>query len=50
MTQLKTARTVIMLTADARKSLEKLSATTGAPLSELIRRSVDTYLAKQGKQ
>ncbi len=36
------------LEPEQKDKLEKLSAKTGAPLSELIRRAVDLYLKKEG--
>ena len=34
----------IYVTKEQKKALEKLSAKTGAPIAELIRRAVDAYL------
>jgi len=42
-------RTVIYLDPDDRKALEKLSAKTGAPIGELVRRAVSEWLRKHGK-
>jgi predicted DNA-binding protein len=33
-----------------KKKLEKLSAKTGAPVAELIRRAIDHYLAMRKKE
>jgi len=40
-------RTVFMLGPDEREGLEKVSADTGAPVSELLRRSVVLWLNQQ---
>jgi hypothetical protein len=37
-------RTVFLMRAAEREALEKLSAASGAPISELLRRSVTSYL------
>ena len=43
-------RTNMYLSADQKKSLEKLSERTGAPVAELVRRAVDSYLAMRKKE
>jgi hypothetical protein len=40
----------IYLTNAQKKALEQLSANTGAPVAELVRRSVDIYLTKRKKE
>jgi predicted DNA-binding protein len=40
----------IYLNDAQRKSLERLSAQTGAPVAELVRRAVDNYLALRKKE
>ncbi|HLV86644.1 MAG TPA: ribbon-helix-helix domain-containing protein [Candidatus Sulfotelmatobacter sp.] len=40
-------RTVFLLDQDKRVALEKLSADTGAPVAELLRRSVSNYLSSR---
>jgi len=40
-------RTNIWLTIPQWKALKKLSATTGAPTSELVRRAIDAFLKKK---
>jgi predicted DNA-binding protein len=40
----------IYLNEQQKKSLEKLSARTGAPIAELVRRAVDSYLAMRKKE
>lgn len=42
-------RTVFLLGPTEREALEQLSADTGAPVSELLRRSVVSYLNKEGE-
>lgn len=37
-------RTVFMLGAAEREALDKISAETGAPVAELLRRAADRYL------
>jgi len=39
-------RTNIYLSARQKADLEKLSKKTGAPVAELIRRAIDTYLSR----
>jgi predicted DNA-binding protein len=43
-------RTNIYLTEKEKASLEKLSAKTGAPIAELIRRAIDAYLASRKRE
>ena len=43
-------RTNVYLSAEQKKSLEKLSERTGAPVAELVRRAVDNYLATRKKE
>ena len=40
-------RVVVYLDDAQRKTLEKLSTRTGAPMSELLRRAVDEYVKGQ---
>ena len=40
----------IYLTDKQKASMEKLSAKTGAPVAELVRRAVDCYLAMRKKE
>ena len=40
----------IYLTAKQKDVLEKLSDRTGAPVAELVRRAVDTYLLSRKKE
>jgi hypothetical protein len=40
----------IYLTDKQKVSMEKLSAKTGAPVAELVRRSVDAYLKARKKE
>jgi hypothetical protein len=42
-------RTVFLLDPADRDALEKLSAKTGAPVAELIRRAVAEWLERYGK-
>jgi hypothetical protein len=42
-------RTIVNLNPAEREGLEKLSAKTGAPIGELIRRAVSLYLKQQPK-
>lgn len=42
-------RTVVYLDPVEREALEKLSAKTGAPVGELVRRAVAEWLKKTGK-
>lgn len=37
----------VYLNNEQKKALEKLSAKTGAPVAELIRRAIDAYLTKR---
>ena len=37
----------VFLTPEQKQALEKLSAKSGAPVAELIRRAIDTYLARK---
>ena len=41
-------RTTIFLPEEQQEKLAKLSAKTGAPVSELIRRAIDRYLKTKG--
>jgi predicted DNA-binding protein len=41
-------RTTIFLPQEQQERLAKLSAKTGAPISELIRRAIDRYLKAKG--
>jgi predicted DNA-binding protein len=43
-------RTNVYLSAEQKKALEKLSERTGAPVAELVRRAVDSYLAMRKKE
>ncbi len=43
-------RVNIYLNDKQKKSLERLSAHTGAPVTELVRRAVDNYLAMRKKE
>jgi len=43
-------RTNIYLTEKQKASLEKLSDKTGAPVAELVRRAVDSYLTMRRKE
>ena len=43
-------RTVFLLDPAERKALEQLSDDTGAPVSELLRRSVSSYLQNRDAQ
>ncbi|HKV28308.1 MAG TPA: ribbon-helix-helix domain-containing protein [Candidatus Acidoferrales bacterium] len=47
---MKKIRTVFYIDEADRKALERLSAKTGAPLAELLRRAVTLYLKHQEKQ
>ena len=40
----------IYLTKAQKKALEQLSANTGAPVAELVRRAVDTYVRMRKKE
>jgi len=40
----------IYLNDQQKKSLERLSAYTGAPVAELVRRAVDNYLTMRKKE
>ena len=40
----------IYLTNAQKKAIEQLSANTGAPVAELVRRSIDSYLTKRKKE
>jgi hypothetical protein len=40
----------IYLTKAQKKALEQLSANTGAPVAELVRRAVDNYLTRRKKE
>jgi hypothetical protein len=42
-------RTVFLLDPADRDALERISAKTGAPVAELIRRAIADWLKKQGK-
>jgi predicted DNA-binding protein len=43
-------RTQIYLERTQKKTLDKLSAKTGAPVAELIRRAIDLYLRERRKE
>jgi hypothetical protein len=43
-------RTVVYLDLAEREALERLSAKTGAPIAELVRRAVAQYLKKTKKE
>lgn len=43
-------RTVFMLGAAEREALDKISAETGAPVAELLRRAADRYLNDFGSK
>jgi len=43
-------RTALFLEEKQLKKLRKLSEKTGAPVAELVRRSVDEYLKKRAKE
>jgi predicted DNA-binding protein len=43
-------RTNVYLTSEEKKLLEKLSAKTGAPVAELVRRAIDSYLVARKKE
>jgi predicted DNA-binding protein len=43
-------RTALFLKEDQLKRLLKLSDLTGAPVAELIRRAIDTYLRERAKE
>ena len=43
-------RTNIYLTSEEKKLLEKLSNRTGAPVAELVRRAIDSYLLMRKKE
>jgi len=40
----------IYLNDEQKKSLERLSARTGAPVAELVRRAVDNYLTMRKRE
>ena len=40
----------VYLNDEQKKGLEKLSAKTGAPVAELIRRAIDAYLNSRKKE
>jgi len=40
----------VYLNEKQKKALEKLSAKTGAPVAELIRRAIDAYLISKKKE
>lgn len=42
-------RTHVILTIPQHKAIQKLSKTSGLPVSEILRRAVDTYLTKEKK-
>ncbi len=44
----KNERVNVYLKPEQKEKLDKLSAKTGAPISELLRRAVDLYLKKEG--
>jgi predicted DNA-binding protein len=43
-------RTNVYLNTDQKKALEKLSQRTGAPVAELVRRAIDSYLLLRKKE
>lgn len=43
-------RTALFLKDEQLKKLQRLSEKTGAPVAELIRRAVDTYLKQRAKE
>jgi hypothetical protein len=43
-------RTNVYLNTDQKKALERLSAKTGAPVAELVRRAIDGYLTIRKKE
>lgn len=43
-------RTGLFLKEDQLRKLQKLSARTGAPVAELVRRAVDKYLHERAKE
>ena len=43
-------RTNIYLTSEQKKLLEKLSDRTGAPVAELVRRAIDSYLKARKRE
>jgi len=43
-------RTALFLKEEQLKELEALSKKTGAPVAELIRRSIDKYLKERAKE
>jgi hypothetical protein len=43
-------RTVVYLDAAEREALEKISAKTGAPVGELIRRAINEWLKKAARR
>jgi predicted DNA-binding protein len=43
-------RTALFLKADQVKKLQILSEKTGAPVAELIRRAIDSYLQERAKE
>jgi predicted DNA-binding protein len=43
-------RTNVYLSAAQKKALAKLSGRTGAPVAELVRRAVDSYLTMRKKE
>jgi predicted DNA-binding protein len=47
---MKKIRTNIYLNDSQKRSLEILSAKTGAPIAELIRRAIDAYLISRKKE
>ncbi len=40
-------RVHLIVTSPQHKALTKMSETTGLPMSELLRRAIDTYLGKK---
>jgi len=40
----------VYLAGEQKRTLEKLSAKTGAPVAELIRRAIDAYLISRKKE
>jgi predicted DNA-binding protein len=43
-------RTALFLKEDQLKKLQRLSAKTGAPVAELIRRAIDKYLKERARE
>jgi predicted DNA-binding protein len=47
---MKKLRMNVYLNKEQKKSLERLSGKTGAPVAELIRRAIDAYLTSRKKE